>query len=133
MRWQMLMLISRDVLRLCGGAEQRIGPFGPRTRPLDDYCSGLLLPGERKSVEPMAAQATPERVSAKHQSLPHFVGQAGWSKAKVAGQNARAGAAGAGAMRRHRGLDHRRQRHPQEGGAFGGRGAAILRPPGQAG
>ncbi len=26
-----------------------------RTVPLHDYCTGLLLPGERKSVEPMAA------------------------------------------------------------------------------
>jgi SRSO17 transposase len=26
-----------------------------RTRPLRDYCTGLMLPGERKSVEPMAA------------------------------------------------------------------------------
>ena len=54
-----------------------------RTRPLHDYCSGLLLPGERKSVEPMAALVAPDRVSAKHQSLLHFVGQAGWSDAKV--------------------------------------------------
>jgi len=44
--------------------------------PLLDYCRGLLLPGERKSVEPMAALVAPERVSAKHQSLLHFVGQA---------------------------------------------------------
>ena len=27
-----------------------------RTRPLRDYCTGLMLPGERKSVEPMAAR-----------------------------------------------------------------------------
>jgi hypothetical protein len=26
-----------------------------RTGPLRDYCTGLMLPGERKSVEPMAA------------------------------------------------------------------------------
>jgi SRSO17 transposase len=26
-----------------------------RVEPLKDYCAGLLLPGERKSVEPMAA------------------------------------------------------------------------------
>ena len=28
-----------------------------RHAPLKDYCKGLLLPGERKSIEPMAAQA----------------------------------------------------------------------------
>lgn len=54
-----------------------------RIEPLHDYCSGLLLPGERKSVEPIAAAVAPSRVSAKHQSLLHFVGQAGWSDAAV--------------------------------------------------
>ena len=39
-----------------------------------DYCTGLLLPGERKSVEPIAAG-----VAAEHQSLLHFVGQSAWS------------------------------------------------------
>ncbi len=33
------------------------------------YCTGLLLPGERKSVEPRAARIEPGRVQAKHQSL----------------------------------------------------------------
>jgi SRSO17 transposase len=50
-----------------------------RAQPFEDYCSGLLLPGERKSVEPMAAVVAPSRVSAEHQSLLHFVAQAPWS------------------------------------------------------
>ena len=50
-----------------------------RAGPLKDYCIGLLMPGERKSVEPMAAIIAPARVSAKHQSLLHLVGQAAWS------------------------------------------------------
>ena len=50
-----------------------------RARPFMDYCTGLLMPGERKSVEPMAAIVAPARVSAEHQSLLHFVGQAAWS------------------------------------------------------
>ena len=54
-----------------------------RAGPLHDYCSGLLLPMERKSVEPMAAVLAPSRTSAKHQSLLHFVGQGGWSDALV--------------------------------------------------
>jgi SRSO17 transposase len=49
-----------------------------RAEPLNDYCVGLLMPGERKSVEPMAAIVAPARVSAKHQSLLHLVGQAPW-------------------------------------------------------
>ena len=54
-----------------------------RERPLRDYCLGLLMPGERKSVEAMAALVAPARVSAEHQSLLHFVGQAPWSDEAV--------------------------------------------------
>jgi SRSO17 transposase len=54
-----------------------------RAKPLRDYCMGLMLPGERKSVEPMAAVTSPERTAAQHQSLLHFVGQAAWSDEKV--------------------------------------------------
>ena len=57
-----------------------------RARPLKDYCTGLLMPGERKSVEPMAAVVAPSRVSAAHQSLLHFVGQASWSDAAMLGK-----------------------------------------------
>lgn len=51
--------------------------------PFKDYCTGLLLPGERKSVEPMAAVVAPAKVSAKHQSLMHLVSQAKWSDTAV--------------------------------------------------
>ena len=34
-----------------------------RIGPLRDYCIGLILPGERKSVEPMAARTAPARHS----------------------------------------------------------------------
>ena len=54
-----------------------------RVRPLRDYCLGLLMPCERKSVEPMAALVAPSRVSAEHQSLLHLVGQAPWSDEAV--------------------------------------------------
>jgi SRSO17 transposase len=50
-----------------------------RAGPLRDYCTGLLLPGERKSVEPMAAITAPDRTAAQHQSLLHFVGESPWS------------------------------------------------------
>ena len=61
--------------------ERLVGVIGhaDRAEPLKDYCTGLLLPVERKSVEPLAAIVRPDRVSAKHQSLLHFVGQGGWS------------------------------------------------------
>jgi SRSO17 transposase len=41
------------------------------------------MPCERKSVEPIAAVTAPERVSAQHQSLLHFVNQAPWLDEKV--------------------------------------------------
>jgi SRSO17 transposase len=47
------------------------------------YCTGLLLPGERKSIEPMAARLDPAHVQAKHQSLHHVVAQAEWDDAAV--------------------------------------------------
>ena len=54
-----------------------------RVGPLRDYCTGLLTPSERKSVEPLAAVTAPSRVSAQHQSLLHFVAQSPWSDARV--------------------------------------------------
>src|SRR6267378_2227573 len=54
-----------------------------RAKPLRDYCMGLMMPCERKSVEPMAAVTAPARVAAQHQSLLHFVGEGRWSDEKV--------------------------------------------------
>jgi SRSO17 transposase len=54
-----------------------------RVVPLRDYCTGLLLPGERKSVEPMAALTDPEHTAPKHRSLLHFVANAPWSDEAV--------------------------------------------------
>jgi len=45
------------------------------------YCTGLLLPGARKSIEPMAARLDPAHVQAKHQSLHHVVAE--WDDAAV--------------------------------------------------
>src|ERR1051326_5363044 len=54
-----------------------LGP-ADRRAPLRAYATGLLLPGERKSVEPMAARVDPARVGAAHQSLHPFAAQAAW-------------------------------------------------------
>jgi len=54
-----------------------------RAGPLQDYCTGLMMPCERKSVEPMAAITAPGRTAAQHQSLLHFVGNAAWSDEMV--------------------------------------------------
>src|SRR6266576_2547317 len=41
-------------------------------------CTGLLLPGERKSVEPMAARLCPNNVRQTHPSLHHVVAHTPW-------------------------------------------------------
>ena len=50
-----------------------------RHTPLKNYCKGLLLPGERKSVEPMAARLAPNDCRRMHQSLHHLVADAPWN------------------------------------------------------
>src|SRR6185437_890773 len=57
-----------------------------RAGPMRAYTLGLLLPGaagERKSVEPMAAQVAPTRVRAMHQAMHHFIATAPWSDPAV--------------------------------------------------
>lgn len=54
-----------------------------RAAPLRDYCRGLVMAGERKSVEPLAAVTAPARVAAQHQALLHFIGNGPWSDADV--------------------------------------------------
>jgi len=57
----------------------RAAGHADRAVPLESYCTGLLLPGERKSVEPLAARLAPHDVRRVHQSLHHFVANAPWS------------------------------------------------------
>src|SRR5277367_3349092 len=54
-----------------------------RDEPLRAYCMGLILPGDRKSVEPMAARIEPGRVGAMHQAMHHFIANAPWSEEAV--------------------------------------------------
>ena len=51
--------------------------------PLKNYCTGLRLAGERKSVEPMAARLAPDKVRRMHQCLHHGVADAPWSDEAV--------------------------------------------------
>ncbi|MGH8112669.1 MAG: IS701 family transposase, partial [Rhodanobacteraceae bacterium] len=60
-----------------------------REGPARLYLKGLLLPGTRKSVEPMAARVSPERVRSVHQSMHHLVAQASWSDAALLARVAR--------------------------------------------
>ena len=69
---------ERYIKQLCEalGHRDRHGGFA-------DYSRGLMLPIERKSVEPLAAHTDPLHVSAKHQSLHHLVAQSEWSDKAV--------------------------------------------------
>lgn len=46
---------------------------------LRGYCTGLMAPLKRKSVEPMAAHLAPAATRSRHQSLHHFVADSAWS------------------------------------------------------
>lgn len=54
-----------------GHADRRAGLRG--------YCTGLMAPVARKSVEPMAAHLAPMSTRSRHQSLHHFVADSAWS------------------------------------------------------
>src|SRR3981189_506090 len=77
--------MATSELRFAADVEGLVEVIGHADRavPLQDYCLGLLMPGDRKSVEPMAAVTAPARVPAQHQSLLHFVGNAAWSDEAV--------------------------------------------------
>jgi SRSO17 transposase len=76
---------DRRAGRFSGYVEGLVSVIGhaDRAKPLRDYCLGLMMPCERKSVEPLAALTAPHRTAAQHQSLLHFVGEGGWSDEKV--------------------------------------------------
>src|SRR5919107_200689 len=54
-----------------------------RRRGLSDYMTGLLLPGERKSMESIAERLDSGNVSRRHQSIQHFVSEASWKDGPV--------------------------------------------------
>lgn len=56
-----------------------------RAQPARWYLQGLMLPGERKSVEPMAARVQPENARSAHQSMHHLVADAAWSDEAMLG------------------------------------------------
>jgi SRSO17 transposase len=54
-----------------------------RRRGLSDDMTGLLLPGERKSMEPIAERLESGNVSRRHQAIQHFVSEASWKDGPV--------------------------------------------------
>lgn len=74
---------AEDRFEAYAGALASVLGHADRASPMRDYCTGLMLPLERKSIEPMAAATAPGRVSAQHQSLMHFVSSSPWSDEKL--------------------------------------------------
>src|SRR3954462_188544 len=54
-----------------------------RRRGLEDYVGGLLLPGGRKSMEPIAERLAPDPGAPRPQSIQHFVSEGRWRDAAV--------------------------------------------------
>lgn len=54
-----------------------------RDQPCRWYLKGLMLPGKRKSVEPMAARVQPDNIRSAHQSMHHLVADSPWSDRAV--------------------------------------------------
>jgi SRSO17 transposase len=77
----------------CSGQPERLQAYldglteaaghADRRVPMESYTKGLMLPIERKSVEPMAARLAPGKVRQMHQSLHHIVADAAWSDVAV--------------------------------------------------
>lgn len=65
--------------------DQLVAVLGHKDRqgPCRDYCLGLLLDGDRKSMEPMAARLAPATTGARHQQLQNFVTHSAWSDEAV--------------------------------------------------
>src|SRR6266511_762589 len=65
--------------------DQLAAVLGHRDRhePLRAYVTGLCLPGDRKSIEPMAARVDPRHVRSRHQWMHLLVDDAPWAAAAV--------------------------------------------------
>ena len=72
-------------------AETMIQALGhaDRATPARWYLRGLMLPGRRKSVEPMAARVHPQDVRSAHQSMHHLVADSEWNDGALLGAVAR--------------------------------------------
>lgn len=68
----------------CAALVQALG-HADRRQPTQWYLKGLMLPGERKSIEPMAARVHPENVRSAHQAMHHLVADAPWDDRSLLG------------------------------------------------
>jgi SRSO17 transposase len=78
----MSLSLERRFERYCDGIVKTL-LHADREQPARWYIKGLMLPGQRKSVEPMAARVQPAQVRSAHQSMHHLVAEAAWSDEAV--------------------------------------------------
>ena len=76
------MSVTEEFNRYIAHLSEGLG-HADRHAGLSGYCTGLMLPLSRKSVEPMAARVDPLHASARHQALHHFVAKSEWSDSAV--------------------------------------------------
>ena len=76
------MSVAEEFSSYIANLSQGLG-HADRYAGLSGYCTGLMLPLSRKSVEPMAARVDPLHASARHQALHHFVAKSEWSDSSV--------------------------------------------------
>jgi SRSO17 transposase len=78
--WQRFLAYGNTLAARLGNAA--------RERGLSDDRTGLLLPGDRKSMESMAAQMAthPAEVPRRHQAIRHFTSEARWDDLTVRGK-----------------------------------------------
>ena len=127
------MELDAEVLeRLSEYVAEFVADFGLITRRYwaEVYLQGLLLDGERKSIQPLAQRVTvPGWHGDTMQALQQFVNQSAWDEQAVLRTYRQLLAASladpAGSDR------HRRHRLCQEGPSLGGCGAPVLRHAGQ--
>jgi hypothetical protein len=68
-----LRSVDRSKSRFAAYVEELVSVIGhaDRAGPLRDYCLGLIMPCERKCVEPMAAVTAPDRTAAAIDNRKH--------------------------------------------------------------
>ncbi len=69
--------LERGFDRYCDRIVNALAP-ADRERPARWYIQGLMLPGRRKSIEPMAARVQPDKVGSAHQCMHHLVADGLW-------------------------------------------------------
>ena len=75
--------MSQPSERLLARMEEFVGTIGatlsvPQRRRFAEYAQGLLLPGERKSMEPLAARLDPEHAMARYKTFQRFISVSSW-------------------------------------------------------